>query len=35
VVGAERAGEIERFIDALQGSENVGALGILLQAGND
>lgn len=32
VVGAERAGEIEQFIDRLERSEDVGALGALLQA---
>ena len=32
VVGGERAGEIEQFIDRLERSEDVGALGALLQA---
>ena len=34
VVGAERAGEIERFIDTFERSEDVGALGVLLRPGN-
>lgn len=34
-VGAERTKEIERFIDTLEHKEDVGALGTLLQAGND
>lgn len=34
VVGAGRAGQIERFIDSLDRNEDVGALGALLQTGN-